>query len=206
MAIVIFLIIGFLSGALIGPYLNRDYSTEKRNKEVQHASFFTDKECEKIFQFAINQLKDGNKDLSVSTFDAANEYNLVEHSWKFWSFLEDCTLTIYVNGPFRWKTDTVQSLLKNCIEHYVATDDNPFTAIEVELRTGDEPIQTTDLCSIEPFLDIIYKHYFNHTFLSMAQQHKDELNLQNKQDNLYRKHLYKKIGINKNGDERATLS
>ena len=201
MGILISIIIGGLIGYKLGTYFASPVeppkvdieNTMSTNKEEKYT--LTKKDENKIILYALKQLKYNQNELQISTFMTDCGSKFTDHNWAYYAFLDDLSITIYVNGIARWKSDSELSLLTDCANKFIEGE-NPFEKIKIELRSDeDDEVIIEDWKIIEKFIDILYDTYFKlsfHMFVSLRRQEIKKMNDFRKER---KERIYKKIGI-----------
>lgn len=201
---IIFAVIVFSLGIIFGMTIEHNLSKNKyKNEEIDQEKdelenyVLTEEDENKVIRYALKQLKYNQNELQISTYDPFPKNNTTEDSWRYYAFLEDLRIIIYINGVIRWKSDSETSLLRDCADEFI-TGNNPFEKIQIELRYGDNDIVSIeDWNIIEKFIDILYDHYFKMNFHSFVSEHRKELKKMNEFCRNRKKEIYNKIGIGK---------
>lgn len=204
MAEIIFAIVVFGIGTVFGMTIEHNlYKKKYKNEEIDQEKdeledyVLTEEDENKVISYALKQLKYNQNELQISTYDPFTKNETTEYNWRYYAFLEDLRIIIYINGVIRWKSDSETSLLINCVDDFIAGN-NPFEKVEIELHSGDnDTVSIEDWNTIEKFIDILYDHYFKMNFHSFVSAHKKELKKMNEFCRNRKKEIYNKIGIGK---------
>ena len=155
----------------------KKYKNEEINQEKDELEDYvlTEEDENKVISYALKQLKYNQNKLQISTCVPFLKNVTTEDNWRYYAFLEDFRIIIFINGVIRWKSDTETSLLKKCADEFI-TGNNPFEKIKIELRFSDENIVfIEDWNIIEKFIDILYDHCFKMNFHSFMSEYRKEL-------------------------------
>lgn len=204
MAETIFVVIVFSLGIVFGMTISYNLSKKKyKNEEINQEKdeledyVLTEEDENKVISYALKQLKYNQNKLQISTCVPFPKNATTEDNWRYYAFLEDFRIIIFINGVIRWKSDTETSLLKKCADEFI-TGNNPFEKIKIELRFSDENIVfIEDWNIIEKFIDILYDHYFKMNFHSFISEYRKELKKMNEFYRNRKKEIYNKIGVGK---------
>lgn len=202
MAEIIFAVIVFSLGIVFGMIINHNLSKKKyKNEEIDQEKdeledyVLTEEDENKVISYALKQLKYNQNELQISTYSPFPKSEITEDNWRYYAFLDDLRIIIYINGVIRWKSDSEKSLLTYCANKFIEGD-NPFEEIKIELRSDDnDVVLIEDWNILEKFIDILYDHYFKMTFHSFVSARRKELKKMNEFRRNRKKEIYNKIGI-----------
>lgn len=202
MGILICALIGGCIGYLIGTSLNNPVKPPKVDIEQpmstneEENDTLTEEDANKVVAYALKQLKYNQNELQISTYSPDMGSKITDRNWKYYAFLDDLTIVIYVSDVARWEADSELSLLNSCVDKFIGGE-NPFEKIKVELRYGDETVYIEDWKTIEKFIDILYDTYFKMSFHKCVSLRRQEMKHIQEFCNERKKEIHKKIGIGK---------
>ena len=122
---IIFAVIVFSVGIIFGMTINHNLSKKKyKNEEIDQEKdeledyVLTEKDENKVIRYALKQLKYNQNEFQISTYSPLrNKFS--EYNWRYYAFLDDLRITIYITGVVRSEYDSEISLLRDCVDKFI---------------------------------------------------------------------------------------
>lgn len=198
---VIFLL-GMAFGEWFYKYCNSYKVNQSYTEEIQEQVEEEEPEClseedeNKIVKFALKQMKYSYEKPDLGYFHTDYGRSLSSHRFHFFLQLQDVSVRVYAEGPVRWESDTVCTMLHECAK-YLCKEENPFSYVKISLHTykDEDEIDITDWKTIEKFVDIMYDKVYGKNFRTFVREVKAEEDRLTALKNQYNNEIYNKIGI-----------